>query len=318
MANLKEQLDAVEQFSSIETTSTTTPFTIQTTKSKATGTFNTELAPHLTSSYYDNLNEASSSTVAPPVPLYDNLAQIQVIDVEKPVVEQPVVYKMEDLVTSNSEYEIVTVSKSELDELIEKINDMQTLSRDDYPLTSTADMTNISSSSSINSLNKIDEYAKSVSEKYAATSASATQPIDNEEIKPDASEILNEIIQQVLTAQEQVQKLEENEKKEDEFTWENLMQPINSAAEKEVVDDFSWETLMQGVGGNEGGVVIQPSSNSDSLKLVDENKIEEQTAIKGKNKKTYQVPVSILKIKYTHTHIFTFIPFFWYYICIYD
>lgn len=216
------------------------------------------ISHHLTSSYYDNLNEHSSldndqmnrllmsvsspsaaaaATGMPHVQLYDNLENIQTIDVDKAAVHEPVVYSMSELVVHDDDDDHNGMTRSELDELIDKINDMQNASsaRDDFTITTQADTTNsqMSSSSSINSLNKIDEYAKLVSEKYAPapepepTSAPATQP--NQEpaaSMPDTSEILNDIIQQVMNAQEHIQRLEQDEQPaacDANFTWEKLM-----------------------------------------------------------------------------------------------
>lgn len=250
------------------------------------------LSPQLTSSFYDNLNEnvvtttttTTSSAAAPP--LYDNLTQIQPIDTEKTLSQEPVVYKMDDLV-SDEMNAVSGMTRSELDELIDKINDMQTLSRDDYPTTTTSTgnlaggavgnagdtsiLSNLSSNSSINSLNRIEEFAKSVSEKFASQQVDESTPqveLVKEDEVVETSQILNDIIQQVMTAQEQVKLLEDQEQPSAvDFTWENLMSPqdsvqptteplsiesapqINEAMsqpdESELEKNFNWETLMQ-------------------------------------------------------------------------
>lgn len=272
------------------------------------------LSPQLTSSFYDNLNEnvvqvqtTTSSTAAPP--LYDNLTQIQPIDTEKTLSQEPVVYKMDDLVCDEMNA-VSGMTRSELDELIDKINDMQTLSRDDYPTTTTSTgnlaggavgnagdtsiLSNLSSNSSINSLNRIEEFAKSVSEKFASQQVEQSTPqvelVKEDEIV-ETSQILNDIIQQVMTAQEQVKLLEEQEQPSAavDFTWENLMNPQDSDKptteplsiestpqnneamsqpdESELEKNFNWETLMQS-----SPAPSQPLIGSDNLetKCLDE------------------------------------------------
>lgn len=230
------------------------------------------LSPQLTSSFYDNLNEAAVLSSQPA--LYDNL--IQPIDAaEKTSPQEPVVYKMDDLVTEEATT-TAAMTKSEFDELIDKINDMQTLSRDDYPTTTstgnlagagagdTCNLSNLSSNSSINSLNRIEEFAKSVSEKFAAV-----------DVKPDAetSQILNDIIQQVMTAQEQVKKLDEHDQ---EFTWENLMA-------QETEKDFNWETLM-----------TSRPLESDNLENAGLNDEPVESLIKSQGKQNLLFPFSFL------------------------
>lgn len=272
----------------------------------------------LTSSFYDNLNEAvaqanqqqAQNTAAAQQqqpPLYDNLAPI---DVEKPAAQEPVVYKMDELVNEGAPELSHDMTRSELDELIDKINDMQTLSRDEYPTTTstgnlagagaadTSNLSNLSSNSSINSLNRIEEYAKSVSEKYSPSLVQ--QKGDVSETEAETSQILNDIIQQVMTAQEQVKKLDEQASDAPAcplvggFTWENLVSPPPPAPSQieqqqieappqeqqeeissELDKNFTWETLAQS-----SSSTTQPSDNnldsSKGLKKEEEEKEDEK------------------------------------------
>jgi hypothetical protein len=293
---------------------------------------------HLTTSYYDNLNEHSAADhdvtarpAAANIQLYDNLENLQVIDAEKVEVNEPVVYKMSDLVVEEirpettttappenqqeEEEETTSLTRSELDEIIDKLNDMQNVStsvkEDEYPITTTtaaagslnltnltnlADTSNLSSSSSINSLNRIDEYARHVSEKYASPTHSAEAKAAHETgdgpVPADASvDILNDIIQQVMSAQEQVQRLDENNKAENsvsaDFTWENLMssdgnnQNANNSTTDAgglcVCDDscdgnFNWEKLMSDAQIKETHLSEEAATPNDDLDSISKGK----------------------------------------------
>lgn len=280
------------------------------------------LSPQLTSSFYDNLNEAAAgangagctSLVQPVVlmpnqplspPLYDNLEQLHANGAVPRSDEQhaKVFQKRESAVDD------VGMTRSELDELIDKINDMQTLSRDDYPTTTStgnlaggcggADTSNLSSNSSITSLNRVEEYAKAVSEKFSSQADQMT-PVESE-----TSQILNDIIQQVMTAQENVKRLEdENEPPTGDFTWESLMNSPppppelpelpeiiesshldDNAIDDQLIDKSfkDWESLVQ------GSQVLTPPPpppfNVDNLKkkVLDEQSLESLIKPQGNN-----------------------------------
>ena len=241
-------------------------------------------------------------------PLYDNLNSIKNIDQQEEPAKEPVVYKIQELVIDD-DLQNNSLNETELknfNEIIDHLDELKNLPN--FEKTSV----DLSANSSISSLNKVDEMNKNVIEQLSNDINKASKEELAETDKN--SNILNDIIQQVLEAQnktEQLEKLDNVEFKRDSKTQDeinlikvdNLLIPKNrdedtskldvevaKEPDSPVTDDTNliWQSIVKGV--EEPELISKPEVDENLEKEI--NKDSDQFFFTGLSVlKTIEEPI---------------------------